>query len=831
MIWESPEKDASVIPIVIANEKIYVNSKTYGLVVYGMEKPTTLTISPLSQGDDWDNFLGYTYDATLVGTGNPWRADGNVVTTTLTISNTSAITATNVAITLTVPISLAVTPEVSATQHLGDLRPGQALSVTWSITATTDSPPSDFTWPAVPTATADNAPPVSAGDEIQVRKMWDSGFRPNPDGYFWKNFGDKEDWWPEDDSRHWAIFVDTFHKSDPITLFLAWYGNLTEPDAPRPNFWIYRNRLELGLCSGFSLSSGALYAGYEDIEDWNDVSGAVVPYGLSEDEVRDIAGLYTGRTITREWLEHFIAQYWAVSWGQYTNESVYEDVKDGILQGFLDPLAMYPVPKVPISTLEVPGYFKKLYMRVHFFLPYKVVERAGTEKRRVYVYQPNVPGDDNQLFEFNFEDGTFHYDGEYNSANNFTLMTTAVSLVHDAGHLPLDLTIVGIDSPAHLSIIDSQGRVTGLHEGLVVIQIPGSAPMLNLPHEYYTLPGGEDYLVRVIGYGEGTYNFYFSRGLNHYGLRSATVTTTTLDTIDVSLDGNTFSLSTDDEYKTYSAVMRKALDGAVRTFIVSDTSLSAGEAITFQTSSDQSIFTIVNPGGAKEYDLALGQTDTAISGTFAANDIVMGAQETHIVAVEDWDQLETTQITLSIDRGNDGAIDEVVILQEAPTPTPTPTNTPTPTPTPTNTPTSTPTHTPTPTDTPTSTPTNTPTATPTNTPALTPTIAPTPLPDTRPPISLVRPLFPVHIWPTFTVRWWGFDPGSHSSGIESFDVQYCEDFGPWVDWLVETTDRSAQFTGRRGHLYFFRCRARDRAGNLEAWPRQPDTFTFILSGG
>ncbi|HID62220.1 MAG TPA: hypothetical protein EYP49_05695 [Anaerolineae bacterium] len=59
-------------------------------------------------------------------------------------------------------------------------------------------------------------------------------------------------------------------------------------------------------------------------------------------------------------------------------------------------------------------------------------------------------------------------------------------------------------------------------------------------------------------------------------------------------------------------------------------------------------------------------------------------------------------------------------------------------------------------------------------------------------------------------------------------MQHREDFGPWVDWLVETTDRSARFTGRRGHLYFFRCRARDRAGNLEAWPGRPDTFTFIL---
>jgi hypothetical protein len=47
--------------------------------------------------------------------------------------------------------------------------------------------------------------------------------------------------------------------------------------------------------------------------------------------------------------------------------------------------------------------------------------------------------------------------------------------------------------------------------------------------------------------------------------------------------------------------------------------------------------------------------------------------------------------------------------------------------------------------------------------------------DTRPPISLVRPLFPIHIQRIFTVRWWGFDPGCRSSGIVSFDVQCRQD--------------------------------------------------------
>ena len=42
ILWESPESDASVIPIAIANGKIYVNSDTYGLIVYEPEGPPPL---------------------------------------------------------------------------------------------------------------------------------------------------------------------------------------------------------------------------------------------------------------------------------------------------------------------------------------------------------------------------------------------------------------------------------------------------------------------------------------------------------------------------------------------------------------------------------------------------------------------------------------------------------------------------------------------------------------------------------------------------------------------------------------------------------------------
>jgi len=156
---------------------------------------------------------------------------------------------------------------------------------------------------------------------------------------------------------------------------------------------------------------------------------------------------------------------------------------------------------------------------------------------------------------------------------------------------------------------------------------------------------------------------------------------------------------------------------------------------------------------------------------------------------------------------------------------PTPTDTPIP-PTPTFTATPVP-PTPTPTDTlvpptPTFTPTPVPpTPTSTDTP-----VPPTPTPtDTKPPISWVRHLKRVHFSRSFRVRWMGYDRGG--SGVKCYDVQYKDGPGTWQDWMTCTTSTSARFHGEWGHRYFFRARAVDNAGNVEAWPSKPDTWTYV----
>jgi hypothetical protein len=87
--------------------------------------------------------------------------------------------------------------------------------------------------------------------------------------------------------------------------------------------------------------------------------------------------------------------------------------------------------------------------------------------------------------------------------------------------------------------------------------------------------------------------------------------------------------------------------------------------------------------------------------------------------------------------------------------------------------------------------------------------------DAIPPVSEVTDL-PPYSQATFNVQWSGTDD---AAGVRSYDVQFRDGSGgTWTDWLLDTTQTSADFTGVDAHTYYFRSRARDHAYNLEVYP-------------
>jgi subtilisin family serine protease len=77
---------------------------------------------------------------------------------------------------------------------------------------------------------------------------------------------------------------------------------------------------------------------------------------------------------------------------------------------------------------------------------------------------------------------------------------------------------------------------------------------------------------------------------------------------------------------------------------------------------------------------------------------------------------------------------------------------------------------------------------------------------------------------TFKVSWKGTDPLPRS-GIASYRVQRrAGPKGKWKNWKSNITVRSAKFKGRPGRNYYFRVKAKDKAGNVSAWSKVKRTI-------
>ena len=98
--------------------------------------------------------------------------------------------------------------------------------------------------------------------------------------------------------------------------------------------------------------------------------------------------------------------------------------------------------------------------------------------------------------------------------------------------------------------------------------------------------------------------------------------------------------------------------------------------------------------------------------------------------------------------------------------------------------------------------------------------------DTASPSSSVADLPAYQSTLFFLVSWSGSDT---TSGIASYDVQFRDSTGvSWEDWQASTIATSTAFAGEDGHTYYFRCRARDNAGNIEDYPGgNGDTHTTV----
>jgi len=97
--------------------------------------------------------------------------------------------------------------------------------------------------------------------------------------------------------------------------------------------------------------------------------------------------------------------------------------------------------------------------------------------------------------------------------------------------------------------------------------------------------------------------------------------------------------------------------------------------------------------------------------------------------------------------------------------------------------------------------------------------------DSAPPASTLQPLPAVSPGPV-RLNWSATDSGP--AGVGSFDFQVRTSLtGPWEVGGTNVAGPSGLYPGRGGTTYYFRVRARDRAGNVEPWPTTHQAVTTV----
>ena len=476
----------------------------------------------------------------------------------------------------------------------------------------------------------------------------DLGFRPNPNGYSFKNFGT---------SQSWGMFKQFFGEvnvehlnGDRKYVAEQFFNDL------------YKKAGGKGSCAGISASSMISFKGVAQ----PNAGAYATPYYTSlyeatQDEIRDSVAYYQACQTGLEIM------------------NLYSIEKENSPNYFYSKIKSYISNGNPV-TIALKGGTNGFFN--HEVAPYRYKETG--DMAYVYIYDSNYYGDASRRIEFNLKDNTwsyattiswvlgsslpFTYKGDVDKAN---LSVTPLSMYLNAGipiwDIPTSLLpaeLIGVQGSVDIILVDNVGRRTGYMDDQYFDEIPGvvlfapsNSDDEDSPHAYL-VPSDIRYATSIMGTDEGTMNYNVFSGGALIQILNSTVHPSTVDTIETSEESPSFTYTTTDTHKTYSAVISEEITDASRIVTVK-TDISSGERTTLELVNEKIKY--VNSGQQKTYDLVIEQRGPH-SGSFAINNLEIGFGDTQTISVEDWSGLDSSQIFLEIDKNSDGTVDETKLL-------------------------------------------------------------------------------------------------------------------------------------------------------------------------
>ncbi len=313
----------------------------------------------------------------------------------------------------------------------------------------------------------------------------------------------------------------------------------------------------------------------------------------------------------------------------------------------------------------------------HSITPYAIDDR-GNGVYWVWVYDNNHPDDASRHVEINTTNDTWSYDlggtTWSGDANSHSLGAIPISTYTqqpvcpwcNGGSPPGQIWLTG---QGHLLITDAQGQRIGYVGDQFVNEVSGafgSVPPgdLGIPEEpIYTLPLSDTYTILLDGQTltqtETVEVTQFGPGYAAW-VDDVTLEPTSRDELVIAPDGTQLAYQPND---VKEVTLTLALDGASESnqLQVNGADIGAGQIVTLTADVDngQLVFNNAQASGG-EYDLEISRISTAGKQRLVHTGLVILATDTHYADYGAWDG--SGPITLHIDHGSDGTIDETLQL-------------------------------------------------------------------------------------------------------------------------------------------------------------------------
>jgi hypothetical protein len=474
----------------------------------------------------------------------------------------------------------------------------------------------------------------------------DIGFRPNPDGYSFPNYGGVNfDDYTTADMRQ--MFGDdcVCRMVGPV-CFVKWH-------AIRWNIQANRSMND-GHCDGMASTSLRFFKGLDTPSDLQ--GGANTTHDLELSNVR-----------------RHIAYYFVEQWTDPV-KAYKEQVRRNTLSAILDQLRSAMLSGAPDPTTL---FVRQAGQGGHALTPYAIEDR-GNGVYWVRVYDNNHPDDANRYVVINTTNDTWSYDLGWTTwngdANPHALGIVPISEYAKQPVCPewraaADELAVWLSGEGHLLITDSQGQRIGYVGDQFVNEVPGAYESivdggLGVEMEpIYTLPLSDTYTILLDGQ---TLTQAETVGVTQFGpgyatwVDDVTLGPTSQDQLTIAPDGTQLAYQSSGDNE---ATLALALDGASESSQLQVNGADIGTwqvvTLTADVGNGQLVFNNAQTSGG-EYDLEISRINATGEQTFVHAGLVVSATDTHYADYGAWDG--SGPMTLYVDHGSDGTMDETLQL-------------------------------------------------------------------------------------------------------------------------------------------------------------------------